>query len=119
MGALYLNITGANPSSELGYGTWSQVAGGRMLVGQTDGDADFDTAEETGGSKTSTALLAHTHNIGQVRDATTGSATTNIAKTVDTSSTLGASTATDSAGSGSSFSLLNPYYVAYIWKRTA
>lgn len=46
--------------------------------------------------------IAHTHNIGHVRDATTGGATTNIAKTVDATSTLGTSTPTDSSGSGAS-----------------
>ena len=33
VGAIYLNITGVNPNTELGYGTWTQVAQGLFLVG--------------------------------------------------------------------------------------
>lgn len=34
VGAIYLNITGVNPATELGYGTWVQVAQGLMLIGE-------------------------------------------------------------------------------------
>jgi hypothetical protein len=34
VGAIYLNVTGVNPSIELGYGTWTQVAKGLPLVGE-------------------------------------------------------------------------------------
>jgi hypothetical protein len=34
VGSIYLNITGVNPATELGYGTWTQVAKGMMLVGE-------------------------------------------------------------------------------------
>lgn len=33
IGGIYLNITGADPNTELGYGTWTQVAKGQFLVG--------------------------------------------------------------------------------------
>lgn len=35
IGAIYLNITGVDPATELGYGTWSQIAQGQILVGET------------------------------------------------------------------------------------
>lgn len=35
VGAIYLNMTGVNPGTELGYGTWVQVAQGLTLVGAT------------------------------------------------------------------------------------
>jgi len=88
---------------------------------------------------------AHTHVLTELRDATTGGSTTNIALTADTSSTLGtkvtgsrvatnqaASAGTPSGtnaaeashthslgGSGTALDVVNPYIVVYMWKRTA
>lgn len=58
VGAVYINVTGVNPGTELGYGTWSAFGAGRVMVGYDSGDTDFDTAEETGGAKTKT-ISAH------------------------------------------------------------
>ena len=63
VGSVFLSVVSTDPATLLGFGTWTQIAGGKFLVGQTGADVDFDTAEETGGSKTSAALLAHTHGI--------------------------------------------------------
>ncbi|MDO8547856.1 MAG: hypothetical protein Q7R68_10935 [Nitrospirales bacterium] len=137
IGSVFIAVVDTNPATLLGYGTWSAIAAGRVLVGLDSGDTDFDTVEETGGAKTvtldTTMIPAHTHTqdahahtIGQVRDATTGGATTNIAKTADTSSTLGTATATNSAtavnqnaGGGLAHANVQPYFVVYMWKRTA
>lgn len=152
VGGYWFNSTGTNPATELGYGTWVQTSQGQFLVGQKAADPDFDVAEETGGAKTKTIAQAnlpnistgvgtshnhtqdsHTHVITELRDATTGSATTNIALSADTSSTIGTKVtggrvATSQAeaahthslgGSGTALDVMNPYFVVYMWKRTA
>ena len=54
----------------IGGTTWAAFGGGRVLVGLDSGDTDFDTAEETGGSKTpstgshtltTSEIPSHTH----------------------------------------------------------
>jgi len=121
VGSVFIAVVNTDPSDLLGYGTWSQIAGGRFLVGQTGADADFDTAEETGGEKTHTLseaeMPAHTHienaptsaNGGAVRFATDTNASGNTDSTLDTGS----------AGSGTAHNNLPPYFVCYFWKRTA
>lgn len=169
VGSVFIAVVSTNPVTLLGYGTWSAFAAGRMLVGLDSGDTDFDAAEETGGAKTVTLTAAqsglpqhthtqnshnhtqdahthtqnaHSHVLTELRDATTGAATTNIALTADTSSTLGtkttgsttatnqnatatnqSATATNqNAGPSSAaeaHSNMPPYIVVYMWKRTA
>ncbi|MCA9340449.1 MAG: hypothetical protein KDA17_06035, partial [Candidatus Saccharibacteria bacterium] len=69
VGCIYTNVTGTNPGTELGFGTWAAFGAGRVPVGYDSGDTDFDTAEETGGSKTHTltaspsGLPAHNHGV--------------------------------------------------------
>ena len=150
VGAVYLSVISTSPATLFG-GTWSAIAAGRVLVGLDSGDTDFDTAEEQGGAKTVTLTEAqipvHTHTQNahnhtqdqhrhahlRERSATTGGATTQIARTADTSSTVDSAVVTEYAtatnqaatavnqntGGGGSHSNVQPYFVVYIWKRTA
>lgn len=52
--SVFVTVSASNPNTLLGYGTWSAFGTGRVLVGVDPSDPDFNTVEETGGSKTAT-----------------------------------------------------------------
>lgn len=195
VGAIYLSVVNTSPATLFG-GTWAAIAAGRVLVGLNSGDADFDSAEETGGSKTvassaqtfsgnalashqhdaitagtpagtndapaftgtpSTVIVNHTHsvNVGSNNDTnyTTGSgnyfAGTGSTVTATTGNPSGGSANYTPAGTvaaptftgtqmgthqhagvsagtpsgtntpGAATSVVQPYFVCYMWKRTA
>jgi hypothetical protein len=71
IGSIYISVTDDNPEDTLGYGTWVEVAKGKVLVGLDDTDADFDELRETGGSKTHThTTVSHTHGMDHNHTAT-------------------------------------------------
>ena len=65
VGSVFVSVVSTNPSTLLGYGTWSAFGAGRTLVGLDAGQTEFDTVEETGGAKTHTLqtseIPSHTH----------------------------------------------------------
>ena len=122
VGSIYFSRVDTNPATLLGGGTWERIAQGRFLVGQDDADADFDTVEETGGAKTHTLTEAempsHTHEQTAPTSASGGAvrfATDSNASGADTAG----NNATQSTGGGGAHNNLPPYFVAYIWARTA
>lgn len=121
VGSIYISVSNTNPSSLFG-GTWVAFAVGRTIIGVDAGQTEFDTVEETGGAKSktlnTTEIPAHSHNIPDVRSATTGGANTRVARTADASSTAGNDVSTGDAGGGQAFSILNPYVTVYMWRRT-
>jgi hypothetical protein len=141
VGSVYIAVDSTDPATRFGGGTWAAFASGRMLVGINAGDADFDTAEEAGGAKASSAVVNHTHavsvtdpghaHVENSNNATTGglrgwgaadtSTGTSTATGYSTASATTGITATteNPAGGAASFSLMNPYIVVYMWKRTA
>lgn len=146
VGAIYMSVVSTSPATLFG-GTWAAFAPGRVLVGIDSGDTAFDTVEETGGAKTvqssaqtfagtqSTVVVNHTHTITSVRGASTGSDSTSASGLTsgnDTSSTKVSLTTgnPDSGGAanytpagtntpGAATSVVQPYIVVYMWKRTA
>ena len=61
VGSIYTNSSVAtNPSTLLGFGTWSAFGAGRVMVGFDSSNALFDTAEETGGNADA-ITVSHTH----------------------------------------------------------
>jgi hypothetical protein len=138
VGSVFIAVVSTNPATLLGYGTWAAFAAGRVLVGLDAGQPEFDTVEETGGAKTHTLTEqempshthvqnAHTHNF-LPRTATTGSVSSIVTGTLDTSSTIGgsnqphvqnATAVNQNTGGGAAHNNLQPYVVVYMHKRTA
>lgn len=69
VGYIVETILSDNPSVTLGYGTWVEFGAGRMLIGFDSGDPDFDTVEETGGSKTHTLTAGEMPSHSHTQDA--------------------------------------------------
>jgi hypothetical protein len=126
IGSVYTAIVSTNPATLLGVGTWAAFGAGRVLVGLNAADADFDTVEETGGTKTHVLTTAempsHKHDV----NTRSGGGNDNqpqrelITSTNLTSATLSASTLdTTSVGSGDAHTIVQPYITVYFWKRTA
>lgn len=60
IGSIYMSVNSTNPSALFG-GTWEQFAQGRVLLGVgSNGETDYTTAEQTGGSENSVASHTHT-----------------------------------------------------------
>ena len=125
VGSIYMNCSNAtNPGTLLGFGTWSAFGEGRVLIGIDSSDTDFDTAEETGGSKTHTLteaqLPSHRHTIGS-NDSTAGfgGAAGNQEFVQDAGSGIGTPCNTSFTGSGDAHTIVQSYIVVYMWKRTA
>ena len=132
VGSLYINASNAtNPATLLGFGTWEAFGTGKVLVGIDAGDAAFDTAGETGGSKDA-IVVSHNHTLtdpGHDHDFSGGGGggatlSPTIYGDVVQSSTVSTATATtgisiSETGSSGTNANLQPYVVVYMWKRTA
>lgn len=150
IGSIYMSAVATNPATLFGFGTWASFGAGRVPVGFDAAQSEFDAAEKLSGAKNHTLTTAempahthvqdahnhtqnaHSHVLTELRSATTGAASTNIALTADTSSTLGtlptgpttavnqAATATNqNTGGGLAHNNLQPAIVVFMWKRTA
>ena len=67
IGSVFISTVATDPSDLLGFGTWSAIGAGKVLIGQDAGDSDFNTLGETGGAKTVlldvNQIPAHAHTI--------------------------------------------------------
>ena len=124
VGSIYMNASNStNPSTLLGFGTWAAFGAGRVLVGIDSGDADFDAAEETGGSKTHTLTIdempIHDHDTNSTGQYFKSDGATGAGSNAWTTQFTGGSKLTGSSGGGQAHNNLQPYIVVYMWKRTA
>lgn len=126
IGAVFISVVATNPATLLGYGTWSAFGAGRVLVGLDAGDADFDTAEKTGGAKTvtSTGTVSQPTFTGKPVAAASTAATpdlvtANVTSTGVSPVTTATGTVSQPTYTGNATSVVQPYIVVYMWKRTA
>lgn len=129
VGSIYSNISDStNPGTLFGFGTWVAITG-RVVVGLDSGDTAFDTAGETGGSKDA-VVVSHTHSVTDpghshtLNNSTTGVGWPNGSGGIRNASGLSTDSATTgisivSTGVEGTNANLQPYVVAYVWKRTA
>ena len=133
VGAIFTTVTNYADSaavvSAIGGTTWTAFGAGRVLVGLDASDTDFDTAEETGGSKTS-ALPNHTHQwFDGTRTSSFGLDFANVHSNGSFDSSGNAANFsgdpdtgdfyTANPSSSPTISTIQPYIVVYMWKRTA
>ena len=148
VGSIYMNATVAtNPATLLGFGTWAAFGAGKVPVGIDAADSDFNTVEETGGTKdaiipthnhaagslVNASAGAHQHTTGTGRSASTAGSTVSYFSGLQGGASGTALSTTDSqgahvhtisgdtanAGESATGKNLQPYIVVYMWKRTA
>lgn len=109
-----------NPATLYGFGAWTAIAG-KVIVGISGSDTEFDTLNETGGAKTHTLTTAempsHTH--GLVNGGTPAATGSGSSANITTGGGGYAFSAIANAGSGGAHNNLQPYIVKYVWERTA
>ena len=129
IGAIFTTVTAYADSAAvvtaIGGTTWVAFAAGKMLIGLDSSDTDFDTIEETGGSKTHTLttseMPAHNHDNGSYDKLVKvdGSGTTTGVDSSSTEINLLSGGTIQSAGGGTAHNNMPPYIAVYMWKRTA
>ena len=144
VGSIYMSTSSTNPGTIFG-GTWSAYSQGRVLVGYDSTQAEFNSANKTGGNKLTTHTHAtayhtltvdempgHSHAVGD--EGITNSVIMNsVGSTGEVSwehgsNRLAAGTIQYTGGnqphnhgntSSVNLSTLQPYIVVYMWRRTA
>lgn len=118
-----------NPNSEFG-GTWEKIKG-KMIIGYDESDSDFNTLKATGGSKTHVQTVDELakHNHGNMADnnpnsrvaeaTSSGSGGPSAFLAITNAATFITGEHIRDTGTSKPMDIMNPYYVANIWVRTA
>ena len=118
IGSIYMTTSTVSPAVLFG-GTWERIKG-RCIVGVDESDANFNIVSKTGGEKTHKLTVEempkHSHSI-LFMDTTTGSDSFVQAKVGG--NLYGYNDRIGEKGGDGSHNNLQPYYTAYIWRRTA
>jgi len=124
VGSIFTTVTAyANSAAvvaAIGGTTWTSFGAGKVLVGVDSSDTDFDTVEETGGSKTHTLstpeIPSHNHSLSP--SISGGSGTDGNPNIISGGSSTGA-VSIGATGGGLPHNNVQPYITVHMWKRTA
>ena len=126
VGSIYINAgVSTSPATLMGFGTWVRYGEGKVLVSQSSSDTEFDTMNETGGSKTHTLTVSelpshtHTHTVQTGRSYSSSIGNAPVVQGSDNVVYSSAAVTTSSTGSGQAHNNLQPYIVVYMWRRTS
>ena len=126
VGSIYINAgVSTSPATLIGFGTWVRYGEGKVLVSQNGSDTEFDTLNETGGSKTHTLTVdelpahTHTHTVQTGRSYSSSIGGPPIVQGSNNVLIYEQAVTTSSTGSGQAHNNLQPYIVVYMWRRTA
>ena len=118
VGSIYFSVKNTNPSKYFG-GKWVSWGSGRVPVGVSSSDSNFNTVEKTGGESRHTLTVSeipsHNHNLNIY----TEMASDAPLKYIPTTGNCKTQSKTTSTGGGQSHNNLQPYITCYMWKRTA
>lgn len=140
IGSIFMGVNPNNPNTLIGVGTWVRHGQGKVLVGVSEGETEFNTVNKTGGVKTVTltpgqmpihnhTVPQHTHTylisynkLGDISGNGSVSSVSvdnsgDVKKTGTTS--VAPATNTTNAGNNEAHTNLQPYITVYMWRRTA
>ncbi len=118
VGSIYMNLNPTNPGTLFG-GTWTQISG-RFILGAGGGYSAGQTGGEASHTLTQNEMPAHKHTMEkapvvvgkhEIDGLSGGAAWSDLG--------IGLGTDTSTNGGGQSHNNMPPYYVVYIWRRTA
>jgi hypothetical protein len=112
--------TAAKLMAQFGFGTWEAYGAGRVTVGYSSGETEFNTVGKTGGEKThivtEAELPSHGHNRMGWRGISSGDRACCSREKI---SGDGNSYGVENTGGGQAHNNLQPYIVIYVYRRTA
>lgn len=131
VGCIFMSSNSANPSTYLGFGTWTAWGSGRVPVGVNTSDTNFNTVEKTGGAASVSISHSHIESVGAddthmylTAGASGGTYGSTVVGTKDRMSwngttTSGATRLNHTNTVTQSVNTIQPYITCYMWKRTA
>lgn len=121
VGSIYQSTNSTDPTSLMG-GTWKRFGQGRVLVGVSETETEFNVPNKAGGSKVHTLTIQEmpSHSHRQRVTANNGSPAIRRDHASDGNSSIyDQGIDTGSTGGGQPHNNLQPYITVYMWERIA